>query len=111
MLWIRINHDIKMPVCLDPAPNKHTVHKTLRAPCVAHGREFTRALHPLPVQDSAFYGLLNGYFIAVDFTSYRGIGRFFFFAIHLIRCSRKRIYGLSGYFWLSPWQCYIAKYP
>jgi hypothetical protein len=88
--------NIKMSTGLISSPEKHTEHKTIRAPCVRHGQKLYRAYNPPPDQHPALCGLLNIYLMAVDFTNYRETDRLFLFiTIYL----------------LSVWQCYIVKYP
>ena len=83
-----IIHNIKTFVGLAYAPKRHTVHKTMRAQCVALG------------------GLLNVILMTVDFANYRETDRYFLFIRYLSGC---RFDGRLIY--ISTWQCYIAKYP
>jgi len=98
--------NIKTFCCLFSAPDRHTVHKTKRAPCFPHGQALRWAKPP--PEKRALCGLLNVSLMAVDFTNYRETDRYF-----LCICGCHRDYSLYGGFLInhSAWQCYIAKYP
>jgi len=106
-------HNIKMSVWLVSSPDRHTVHKTMRAPCCRHEQALKRVYKPPPEQRPALCGLLNGNLMAVDFTNYRKTGRLFLFFtnFHDCRFVRLDVDRQIAYYPLSTWQCYIAKYP
>lgn len=91
-------HSIKTFASLVSTPEKHTKHKTMRAPHYKRGQASRRVDKPPPAQRFALGGLLNKYLMAVDLTSSRKTGRFFMPLSYLLRR-------------LPVWECYIAKYP
>ena len=88
-------HDIKMFVCTASAP--HTVHKTMRAPCVKRGQALHRGKSP-PLKCPVLCGLLDVSLMTVGFVDYHNVGCLFSFTENI-----------PGH--LSTWQCYAAKYP
>ena len=99
-------HNIKTFVSLTYAPKRHTAHKTMRVPCVKHGKALYRAYKP-PGKCLTLGGLLNVFPMAVDFTNYREIDCRFY----LIRYQGCRFSYGGWLIYLTAWQCYIAKYP
>ena len=91
-------HNIKTFVSLVSAPEKHTKHKTMRAPRYKSGQASCRADKPPLAQRFALGGLLNEFLMAVDLTSSRKIDRPLLF-LDCLPCR------------LSVWECYVAKYP
>jgi len=106
-------HNIKMSVWLVSSPDRHTVHKTMRAPCCQHGQALKRVYKPPPNQRPALCGLLNENLMAVDFTNYRKTDCLFLFFTHYPdhRFALRDVFYQIAYYPLSAWQCYIAKYP
>ena len=105
-----IVHNIKAFARLFSAPNKHTAHKTMRVPCLQHGRALRWICSP-PSSCPTLGGLLNVYLVAVGSTNFRKIDRRFLFIFHLFYGSIAFGNATCWLTWLSAWQCYIAKYP
>lgn len=98
-------HNIKASVWLVSSPDRHTVHKTMRAPRCRRGRAPDRVYKPPPDKRCALCGLLNVNLMAVDFTNYRETGRLF------VSTSRCRFSTVPSGSLLSEWHCFIARYP
>ena len=106
-------HNIKTFVCLVFAPDRHTIHKTMREPCRKHGQVLRWVNRLKAPQSHSLGGLLNEYLMAVDFTNYRETDRLFLFICHRSDCRKDCSYCGDRliYHHLTAWQCYIAKYP